>query len=115
MTICYFGDRWDAPMLDGVDCVQVPVPTHLRCSDCRELIVEGDRGLLRPVLDRDDAGEPVARESAIHVECDLLSTCGHVFGVCHCTMPADMSRREMALAALAALNEVRAREGTGPL
>lgn len=115
VLIHYFGEPWDAPILDGDNCIRVPVPRYLRCYDCQVPFVEGDRGLLRPILDLDDARNPVVREGAIHTECDLLSTCGHVFGVCNCTMPKDMSRRDMALAALAALNKIRAQDGLGPL
>lgn len=44
LTLRYFGERWEASMLD--DAVQAPTPVGELCVSCREAFVDGDRGLI---------------------------------------------------------------------
>lgn len=81
MTL-FFGPRWDAPVVDHAE--QIPTPAGARCYDCRERVVEGDRGFLRPHFTVVD-GEPVGVAMAVHAECDLSAVLGHMVGVCSCT------------------------------
>jgi len=78
----FFGERWDAPMVD--DAQQVPTPIGLACFNCTEPVVEGDRGLIRTVVRMVD-GEPVGSAEPTHAECDLIGVMGHQMGVCSCT------------------------------
>jgi hypothetical protein len=93
--MCYFGERWDAPILD--DAVEVEVPVGVPCMFCEEPFEEGDSGWVYA------SGQPT------HTECGLRSVLGgvnHQLGLCSCcggTLPPDppgLSRREAAQAAL---------------
>lgn len=92
MPTIFFGPRWDAPILDDPDAVQLPeTPTYARCLRCRELFAEGDQGYVTPYigggLDADFVvghGEG-AYLTAMHRECQLAGIVGHIVGVCSCT------------------------------
>jgi hypothetical protein len=78
----FFGEHWDAPI---VECaIKVETPTGKVCYDCGEPVVDGDRGFVR-AMSRLVGGEEVATVEAIHAECDLRETMGHMVGVCSCT------------------------------
>ena len=98
VRIFYFGEPWDAPRLDP--------------DGTSEPIVEGDRGVLQPILDLDDDQNPLVREGARHAECELLAAVGHTVGACNCTMP-DAGRREMARRCVELVDEGRAVRGLG--
>lgn len=118
-VIFYFGDKWDVPMLDEGDSLrveQVPLPTHLSCTNCGESFVEGDRGLLRPVLGLDGEGQLklAAREGGVHAECDMRAMIGHQFQACDCYLPT-LSWREQGRQVWERVNEQRRAGGLGPL
>jgi hypothetical protein len=90
MTGMFFGEPWDAPIVD--DAVQLPeVPTYAACIQCDEQIVETDQGFIRPYVGNDVAARylvgigPGHQLVAVHRECDLSSVLGHTVGVCLCT------------------------------
>lgn len=112
MTTCYFGDRWDAPMLDG-DAEQVPTPVGVDCYACTEPVDTGDRGVIRPYVTLVDGGGYGAQALPIHIECDLLAILGHELGVCSCT--GHGKSRADALELLARVNARRAAQGRKPL
>ena len=114
-----FGAPWDAPAYD--DGEQVPTPVGEPCEQCRELIEQGDRGVVIPgakVIDAAGPGrlevragrEPTAGRWVtvllpFHLECHLrlsLGSLAHLEGRCSCTgaeEPAvDMTAREEARA-----------------
>lgn len=66
----YFGKKWDAPVTDGAPQVETPVGTP--CLWCGELIQEGDRGLIYPMIheDRTSTLKPV------HIECSMREVVG---------------------------------------
>lgn len=118
----YFGERWDAPLLDG-RIHQIPTPIGEQCLHCTEPIMEGDRGLLRTCI-RDNASLAGLADGSVeptHLECDLRSSLGnakHLSGGCRYTgdcqdEPGTM--REQARAVLAYLNDQRRRAGMGPM
>jgi len=82
MSNPFFGERWDAPIVD--DARQIPTPVGATCYHCGETVVDGDRGLMRAV-GRLVNDELVASGEPIHAECDLIGVSGHTMGVCHCT------------------------------
>lgn len=93
---------WDAPAYD--DGEHVPPPVGEPCEQCRELIEQGDRGVVIPGVKMTDAG-PVAVLLPFHLECHLrlsLGSLAHLEGRCSCTgaeEPAvDMTAREEARA-----------------
>lgn len=90
----YFGERWDAPILD--DAVEVDVPVGTPCIHCEEPIEAEDSGWL------------YANGPATHAECGVRSVIGgvnHQLGRCSCQGgdqppdPPGLSRREAARAA----------------
>jgi hypothetical protein len=117
----YFGQRWDAPLLDG-DTVQIDVPLGKACMFCDEPITAEDRGLMRPAI-RNVGGELVATQEPAHMECDLragLGSLAHVEGRCTCagarrTEEFAGTDREEALAVLAHINRERAAAGMPPM
>lgn len=89
MTTIYFGEKWDAPILD--EALQVALPNGRTCMICEQAIVRGDRGFVRgSVL---NYGEDTFY---VHRECELLGILGHDYGVCSCT-GYDTSCRDAAL------------------
>jgi hypothetical protein len=110
----YFGERWDAPMLDGA-IHQVDTPVGQACLHCAEPITSGDRGVLRACMHTD---QKVTTEP-VHMECDLrmgVGSLAHLHGRCSCrnpgvTEPEPTSLRADALAVLAYFNEQRAKAG----
>lgn len=82
----FFGQRWDAPMLD--DGIPVATPTDMECLyACGEPIIEGDQGVLVPCIDLDEAGKPFAKMTASHRECWIRAGVGsvaHLQGRCDC-------------------------------
>lgn len=81
MTVLFFGERWDAPVVD--DATQVSTPVGQPCYVCDEAVVDGDRGFVRPTVRMVD-GEPTAAAEPVHAECDLRMVMGHQVGVCPC-------------------------------
>lgn len=98
-------------MLDE-DADPYPVPVGYACHGCGEPMREGDRGPMRVYFCTIN-GKPMGSFEPIHTECDLLETVGHQFGVCPCN--GFGNTRSDGLAALAALNAQRAKQGMGPL
>jgi hypothetical protein len=86
MPMRFFGERWDAPMLD--DGIPVATPVEMPCIyACGEPIVEGDQGVLVPCVDLDEQGKPYAKMTASHRECWTRMTVGsvdHLEGRCMC-------------------------------
>lgn len=76
----FFGDRWDAPIVD--DAVQVETPVGQICYECAEPIEDGDRGFIRATMR--EVGKTMGCEP-VHAECDLRNVMGHTVGVCSCT------------------------------
>lgn len=116
----YFGEKWDAPLVD--DGVLIDTPVGLLCLYCHEGIRIGDRGLMRFVGSQDEAGKPVAVMLPVHQECDLrmaLGSLAHLRGECRChgrtEPPYPGTLREEALEVLAWLNEERRLQGAGPM
>ena len=79
----FFGERWDAPIVD--DATQVPTPAGRRCYDCGEPIEGCDRGFVRATASQTPSGGMVAEAVYIHAECDLRGVVGHIAGFCSCT------------------------------
>ena len=109
MTV-FFGDRWDAPIVD--DAEQVPTPAGQECYACGEQVAAGDRGLIRACARMVD-GRPVAQALPVHTECDMLGVLGHQWGVCPCTGYGH--DRAAGLELLARVNMFRAGRGQPPL
>jgi hypothetical protein len=87
-VILFFGQRWDAPIVD--DATPVDTPVGQCCYDCGEPVSDGDRGFIRAVPRLGGDGEPVGSAEPIHAECDLRSVMGHTLGLCRCTgYPSD--------------------------
>ncbi len=82
MSTLFFGERWDAGVVEGA--VRVPTPVGEACLDCAEPVVDGDRGFVRAV-GRMVGGELRPSVEPVHAECDLRSVLGHQVGVCPCT------------------------------
>ena len=82
-TTLFFGQRWDAPIVD--DARPTPTPVGQLCYDCCEPVQDGDRGFLRAVVRIGDDGQPFGSAEPVHAECDLRGVLGHQVGVCHCT------------------------------
>lgn len=84
-----FGPAWDAPAYDEAE--RFPeIPTYARCLHCREFFVDGDQGFVMGHLGDLDPEFLVGvgeehKLSAMHKECLLASTHGHVVGVCGCS------------------------------
>lgn len=90
----WFGERWDAPIMD--DAVECDLPPGA-CMHCGELFVDGDVGWV------------FCAGQAAHTECAVRSVIGgvnHQLGLCLCcggTMdpdPPGLSVRDAARAAL---------------
>lgn len=118
MTIFYFGERWDAPLLDVPDDgrpppVHCPTPVGTPCVMCQAPIIEGDRGLLYAVgvIDGADVAE---LDTPAHIECEMLHTVGHLWRVCTC-WGWDITSIEARLEIVARMNVARAASGTRPL
>jgi hypothetical protein len=118
----YFGDRWDAPILDG-RIHQVATPVGDQCLFCGEPIEAGDRGLMRNAI-RERDGQPVASIEPAHMECDrrmMVGNVAHLEGRCNCNDPTRpmegsvLSFREEAREVVAYFNQQRARSGRKPL
>jgi hypothetical protein len=77
----YFGPPWDAPFID--DAEQVPTPVGQECLTCHESIVEGEQGVVMPLIYEAD-GAPAVRDAPEHRECMLLGVLGHLAGTCFC-------------------------------
>jgi hypothetical protein len=107
MVTQFFGQRWDAPRVDGA--AQVDTPAGEPCLHCDEPIADGDRGLLMPVRSTDRV-----EIRPVHLECDLRSTLSHWMRQCRCFVP-DRGLRDEARATLEAVNAQRARHGFGPM
>jgi hypothetical protein len=80
----YFGQRWDSPMFDEPGWVQVETPAGRTCGLCHEVIQEGDQGqYLAGVVSLGSRTGAVL--NATHIQCLMLTTIGHQYGVCGCT------------------------------
>lgn len=107
----YFGERWDSPQFDEPGWVRVDTPIGKPCALCGEPIECGDRGMFMggvAVLD----GQPTAMVHGHHMECLMLTTIGHTYGVCGCSgFGMDGPSREELVRRLDAQ---RAERGMGP-
>jgi hypothetical protein len=81
-SVLYFGEPWDAPLVD--DATAVATPVGQVCYACGEQVAAGDRGLIRQVVRMMD-GSPAGSVEPVHAECDLRAAMGHQVGVCPCT------------------------------
>ena len=75
-----FGEPWDSPICEGAR--QVPTPVGGVCVLCKELVDEGDRGVLIPYGTANGY-----EERPEHAECHLRSIVGspeHIMGWCSC-------------------------------
>lgn len=117
----YFGERWDAPQLDGLTrCVDPPV--GVKCAHCAEPVAAEDRGLMRVASRVGADGEPVGSMEPIHLECDLRMALGNVYhhsGQCRytgdCHQHETGTWREQGQQLLAFIDLQRACQGMGPL
>lgn len=82
MTV-FFGERWDAPIVD--DAVQVKTPVGQFCYACGEAIAADDRGFIRNAMRLGEDDKLYGSSEPVHAECDLRGIAGHEVGVCHCT------------------------------
>src|SRR5689334_5673646 len=104
MAEFFFGERWDAPMLD--DANEIPTPVGKQCGYCEEVIVEGDSGLLQTFVDLNSA-----TQNPVHIECLLVAILGDVFHhhrQCSCYGGSghdDRPHRERGRALVAVLKE----------
>lgn len=86
----FFGEPWDAPVID--DGVRVPTPVGRRCVYCAIEVVEGDQGTFvfavsDDAADADDLAEAVVEWQPVHRECTLRAVFGpvsHLEGRCTC-------------------------------
>src|SRR5687767_9349030 len=78
MTV-FFGERWDAPIVDHAR--QAPTPQGQACYLCDRAIEADDQGFIRPLFT--ESGQ--AEDLAVHRGCDMATTIGHIFGLCSCT------------------------------
>jgi hypothetical protein len=97
----WFGQAYGAPY--EAECDQVETPVGQACGWCDEAIVEGDDGLLIPILGGGRSHVPY------HYACQMRSVIGgvnHQLGACICCGgilppdPPELTRREAAQAAL---------------
>ena len=91
MSVVYFGERWDAPVFDGVLCRQAPTPVGEKCRGCDEPVISGDQGFIHPLLSNHGHGVV-----PIHRECQLRSFLGgleHLEGRCEYTGHCHVLRR----------------------
>jgi hypothetical protein len=117
MTLVYFGERWDAPVFDGVIARQVPTPIGKTCLFCQEEIAEGDRGFVQAgVTPLTRRGKTTGHQIAslyVHRECQLRSVLGgleHLEGRCeytgHCHVLREAAGRTIRQDALAVWDRV---------
>jgi hypothetical protein len=66
----WFGKSWGAPCCEEDE--HVPVPVNELCARCRELILEGDQGVVMPFVE-------LGREGtlAFHLDCYLKGLLPH--------------------------------------
>lgn len=75
----YFGDPWDAPVIDSGTPTETPVGQE--CCRCGRPVAEGDQGIVVPHLADDGSSSP----TPAHRGCFMADTMGHIFGLCRCT------------------------------
>lgn len=91
MTNWTFGPAWDAPVYDDLErWPDTEALYTVRCLRDDEPIVEGDQGFIQPYIGGTDLTLAVGGGegyilTAIHRECQMIGTVGHMVGVCHCT------------------------------
>jgi hypothetical protein len=90
MTI-FFGQRWDAPIVDRARFV--PTPVGQVCYLCDRPIHRGDQGFIRPLITENGPD----RNLPVHRGCDMAVTIGHLFGICSCTGWDDIFERGQEL------------------
>ena len=81
----FFGERWDAPILDHAVQVQTPVGTP--CVQCGEPVADGDRGTLISTVRLDADSQYVPGLEPMHLECGVRAVVGsvkHLEGQCMC-------------------------------
>lgn len=92
----FFGERWDAPIVENA--WQAPTPVGELCRWCGMPVADGDKGLLLGHLKQDGSPGVVP----CHRECLFADVSGHVYGVCTCSDEYDFDtpqgRRQAALA-----------------
>lgn len=111
-VIMYFGGRWDSHLFEAAQCVQVQTPTGRDCVFCEHRIVDGDRGQYVGGVKEVD-GALVPTMEVFHIECQVLNTSGHMYGICGCTGFDDKDPATRA-ALVEAVDRSRASEGLGP-
>jgi len=90
-----FGRPWDAPVCEEATFLP-EVPTYARCTYCRDYFGEDDQGIVMPYIGEIDPDYLIGLSGpdrtgqagslvAVHRECLLAQTVGHVYGVCECT------------------------------
>jgi hypothetical protein len=99
MAVRFFGERWDAPMLD--DGIPVDTPVDQECIyPCGEPIVHGDQGVFIPGVVSGPVGEPIPKLLAAHRECFVLAgvgPLGHLEGRCPCKRSGQLGGHEAEL------------------
>jgi hypothetical protein len=121
----YFGQRWDAPLLDG-RIQQLDAPVGHACLWCHQPIMDTDRGLFRAAISDQPGqdGQPgtAGTVEPVHMECDLRAALGnltHLQGRCghigDCNDQETGTWREQARAVLDHLNQQRAMQGMEPM
>jgi hypothetical protein len=78
--VAYFGEPWDAPVID--DAVRAPTPVGEQCIYCPDTIAEGDQGLIYGAhTDKGGHLAPAHRECVVR---SVLGSVQHLQGRCIC-------------------------------
>jgi hypothetical protein len=87
----FFGEHWDAPILDHA--WWVPTPVGVVCYPCDCPIHRGDQGFIRPLITENGPGGDLP----VHRGCDMATAIGHLFGICSHTGWDDIYERGQEL------------------
>lgn len=99
-------------MFDWGRCVRRPTPVGKRCLLCNEEIIKGDRGQFMGSSEPDKDGRLRAVVRPVHIECMMIDTIGHTYGVCSCTGYGRDANARRAI--VKAINKARAARLQGP-
>jgi hypothetical protein len=87
----FFGERWDALILDYAQ--PAPTPVGVGCYLCDRPIHAGDQGFIRPSITENGP----CGNFPVHRGCEMATTIGHLFGICSCTGWDDIYERGQEL------------------
>lgn len=96
----WFGKDWGSQLCK--DCPHTDTPVGQPCAWCEEPFVEGDEGVIIPLIHNENCVEM----KPYHLDCHLRTVTGslaHVLKICSCFVPGstkedppDMTKREAA-------------------